>query len=107
MNLMSILDPHTVAGLLKFHFREWRVSIVPRGKPLEEITSGVREKDVSTSRDTHLRVVVVCTCLIGHGVSILGTLAFLALQVRIHISINGDDYPTLPLYSLQPTEMLS
>ena len=51
VNLNSVLDPHTVAGLLKYHFREWRVSIVPRGKPLEEITSAVRAKDVSTSTE--------------------------------------------------------
>jgi hypothetical protein len=51
VNLNSVLDPHTVAGLLKYHFREWRVSIVPRGKPLEEITSAVRAKDEGRVRD--------------------------------------------------------
>lgn len=49
INLMEILDPHTVAGLLKYHFREWRVSIIPRGKPLEEVTAAVKNKDVSES----------------------------------------------------------
>ena len=47
VNLMQILDPHTVACLLKLHLREWRVSIIPRGKPLTDITAGVREKNVS------------------------------------------------------------
>ena len=44
---MQVLDPHTVAGLMKCHFREWRFSIVPRGKPLIDITTAVKEKDVS------------------------------------------------------------
>ena len=46
VNLQGVLDPHTVAGLMKIHFREWKVSIIPRGKPLSDITDAVKEKDV-------------------------------------------------------------
>jgi hypothetical protein len=45
VDLMQVLDPHTIAGLLKYHFREWRVSIIPRGKPLQEVTAAVKDRD--------------------------------------------------------------
>ena len=46
VDLTEIVDPHTVAGLLKLHFREQRVSMIPRGQPLSSITQAVKEKDV-------------------------------------------------------------
>ena len=46
VDLTEIVDPHTVAGLLKLHFREQRVSMIPRGQPLTTITQAVKDKDV-------------------------------------------------------------
>lgn len=46
VNLAEVVDPHTVAGLLKLHFREQRVSMIPRGQPLASITQAVKDKDV-------------------------------------------------------------
>lgn len=46
MDLSEVVDPHTVAGLLKLHFREQRFSMIPRGQPLSNITRAVRDKDV-------------------------------------------------------------
>ncbi len=43
---MDVLDPHTVAGLLKLHFRETKTSIIPRGAPLTDIMNHVRNRDV-------------------------------------------------------------
>lgn len=47
VDLMEILDPHTVTGLLKLHFREQRVSMIPRGRPLQSVNAAVKERDVS------------------------------------------------------------
>ena len=46
VDLSKVVDPHTVAGLLKLHFREQRFSMIPRGQPLSNITQAVRDKDV-------------------------------------------------------------
>ena len=46
VNLSEVVDPHTVAGLLKLHFREQRVSMIPRGQTLTSITQAVRDKNV-------------------------------------------------------------
>ena len=46
VDLTEIVDPHTVTGLLKLHFREQRVSMIPRGQPLTTITQAVKDKDV-------------------------------------------------------------
>jgi len=47
VNLNDVLDPHTVAGLLKLHFREQKASILPRGPPLTILMEHVRNRDVS------------------------------------------------------------
>ena len=50
VDLSEILDPHTVTGLLKVHFREQRVSLIPRGQPLADISLAVKARDVSEGR---------------------------------------------------------
>ncbi len=47
VNLHEVLDPHTVAGLLKLHFRELKTSLIPRGPTLTTIMEYVRNRDVS------------------------------------------------------------
>ena len=47
VDLGEVLDPHTVCGLLKLHFRELRVSMIPRGPPLIELIRNVKERNVS------------------------------------------------------------
>jgi hypothetical protein len=49
VDLSEIVDPHTVAGLLKLHFREQRVSMIPRGPILTSITQAVKDKNVRMS----------------------------------------------------------
>lgn len=46
VDLSEVVDPHTVAGLLKLHFREQRVSMIPRGQTLTSITQAVKDKNV-------------------------------------------------------------
>ena len=46
VDLNTILDPHTVAGLMKAHFREQKSSIIPRGEPLAAIVKAVEQKNV-------------------------------------------------------------
>ena len=46
VDLCTILDPHTVTGLMKVHFREQRVSLIPRGQPLADIVQAVKARDV-------------------------------------------------------------
>ena len=46
VDLSKVLDPHTVTGLLKVHFREQRVSLIPRGQPLAEIVQAVKSRNV-------------------------------------------------------------
>ncbi len=43
---MEVLDPHTVAGLLKLHFREQKTSLIPRGLPLSYLMMHVKNRDV-------------------------------------------------------------
>ena len=47
VDLSNVMDPHTITGLLKLHFREQRVSLIPRGQPLAEIVQGVKARNVS------------------------------------------------------------
>lgn len=47
VNLMEVLDPHTVAGLLKLHFREQKLSLIPRGPILTDVMTHVKSRDVS------------------------------------------------------------
>ena len=57
VDLMEVLDPHTVAGLLKLHFREQKSSLIPRGQPLIEFMANVKSQDVSVlafSPDSHV-----------------------------------------------------
>ena len=48
----DVFDPHTVAGLLKLHFREMRVSLLPegrliaRGQTMAEAVRAVQKKQV-------------------------------------------------------------
>lgn len=46
VDLEEVLDPHTVCGLLKLHFREMRVSMIPRGEPLVELIQHVKQRNV-------------------------------------------------------------
>lgn len=50
VDLSEILDPHTVTGLLKVHFREQRVSLIPRGQPLADISLAVKARDLEAVR---------------------------------------------------------
>eukprot|EP00731_Ephydatia_muelleri_P012612 Em0006g1506a len=47
VDLNTILDPHTVAGLMKAHFREQKSSIIPRGEPLAAIVKAVEQKNAT------------------------------------------------------------
>ena len=47
VDLMEVLDPHTVAGLLKLHFREQKASLIPRGLPLTQLMTHIKNQDVS------------------------------------------------------------
>lgn len=49
VDLMEVLDPHTVAGLLKLHFREQKSSLIPRGLPLTQLMIHVKNLDVCHS----------------------------------------------------------
>ena len=42
----DVFDPHTVAGLLKLHFREMRVSLIARGQTMAEAVRAVQKKQV-------------------------------------------------------------
>jgi hypothetical protein len=46
---MEVLDPHTVAGLLKLHFREMKASLIPRGLSLSLLMAHVKNRDVSST----------------------------------------------------------
>lgn len=46
VDLTECLDPHTIAGLLKFHFREQRRSIIPGEALVQQIAFAVQNKDV-------------------------------------------------------------
>ncbi len=48
MNLCECRDPHTIAGLLKLHFREQRQCIVPGDALVHKIAMVVEARDVST-----------------------------------------------------------
>lgn len=69
VNLMEVLDPHTVAGLLKLHFREQKASLIPRGLPLSYLMMHVKNRDVSPASSACLLAcyragpVMCCCCL--------------------------------------------
>ena len=46
VDLNDVLDPHTVTGLLKLHFRELKVSLIPRGGPVTDIMNYIKNNDV-------------------------------------------------------------
>ena len=46
MDLNECSDPHTIAGLLKLHFREQRVCIIPGDAIVHKIALAVGDKDV-------------------------------------------------------------
>ena len=60
MDLSEILEPHNVAGLLKLHYREMRLCLIPRGEMSREITRGAKARDVSLGRSS---VLVNSTCV--------------------------------------------
>lgn len=48
MDLDEILDPHTVAGLLKLHFRDQLYQpLLPKGRLQQNAAMLVKQKDVS------------------------------------------------------------
>lgn len=47
VDLSGIMDPNTVAGLLKLHFRELRFSIIPRGEPTKSLLEAMKVNNVS------------------------------------------------------------
>ena len=47
MDLSEILEPHNVAGLLKLHYRELKLCLIPRGEMSREITRAAKARDVS------------------------------------------------------------
>jgi len=47
MDLTDILEPHNVAGLLKLHYRESSITLIPRGEISREITRAAKARDVS------------------------------------------------------------
>ena len=57
--MAEIHDPHTVAGLLKLHFREMRVSLISRGQPLAQAVLAVQNKSVSAG-GAHSQHVTAC-----------------------------------------------
>ena len=50
MDLSEILEPHNVAGLLKLHYREMKLCLIPRGEMSREITRAAKARDVSLGR---------------------------------------------------------
>lgn len=51
MDLSEILEPHNVAGLLKLHYREMKLCLIPRGEMSREITRAAKARDVSLVKD--------------------------------------------------------
>ena len=47
MDLNEVLEPHNIAGLLKLHYRESRIALIPRGEISREITRAAKARDVS------------------------------------------------------------
>jgi len=47
MDLTEVLEPHNIAGLLKLHYRESRIALIPRGEISREITRAAKARDVS------------------------------------------------------------
>ena len=57
----DVFDPHTVAGLLKLHFREMRVSLIARGQTMAEAVQAVQKKQVMTVMfHNYCVITVVC-----------------------------------------------
>ena len=47
MDLSEVLEPHNIAGLLKLHYREMKICLIPRGEMSREITRAAKARDVS------------------------------------------------------------
>ena len=45
--MTEVLEPHNIAGLLKLHYRESRIALIPRGEISREITRAAKARDVS------------------------------------------------------------
>ena len=50
MDLSDVLEPHNIAGLLKLHYREMKINLIPRGEMSREITRAAKARDVSAAR---------------------------------------------------------
>jgi len=50
MDLSDVLEPHNIAGLLKLHYREMKICLIPRGEMSREITRAAKARDVSLRR---------------------------------------------------------
>lgn len=62
----EVFDPHTVAGLLKLHFREMRVSLISRGQTMADAVHAVQQKQVMRTNN-HCVVwygtLLLCCCV--------------------------------------------
>ena len=58
VDLSTVLDPHTVAGLLKMHLRELRFSLIPQGEPTKKLVLGARNNDVSNESETSPKLIL-------------------------------------------------
>ena len=64
MDLSDVLEPHNIAGLLKLHYREMRINLIPRGEMSREITRAAKARDVSAAKLVLLwNVIVICPCI--------------------------------------------
>ena len=64
MDLSDVLEPHNIAGLLKLHYREMRINLVPRGEMSREITRAAKARDVSAAKLVLLWIIIViCPCI--------------------------------------------
>ena len=60
MDLSEILEPHNVAGLLKLHYREMKLCLIPRGEMSREITRAAKARDVSLKDHVILMHLYIC-----------------------------------------------
>ena len=61
VDLSECRDPHTIAGLLKLHFREQRQCIIPGDAVVQRILQAVEKRDVSGDKWSDLFLLLCFT----------------------------------------------
>ena len=100
MDLGDVLDPHTVCGLLKLHFRELRVSMIPRGPPLAELIHNVKERNVS-------HVLLRCDVIVTHFCFQSCTCACVIMLFRCSLQLFNSTYITETVRSVYTCQLWS